>query len=274
MAFVTSGSDFNGDVVNTNYVLPIIAAQSIFIPGVTTPRDIVVNAETAYWKEFTGATVSDGVAGRTDTADANAGLKKYTIDMSNSFILKAKLDGASIRNNVNDVVGIALQDIARKAIKKHNAKGLAALVTGATTYTPDAADTTYFAAIVDAIKKYTVDNAESGDEPTALIISPATKAGLIKELGEKAFKTGTTEVLYKGYIGELAGVMVLESVDLPAKTEYILVGSNSFLAPRNLSGIQLIDQISGAVLAVQPQEEYQYGFAVTKSSRALVKKSA
>ena len=42
-------TSFNGDIVKVNYVDPVFEANSILIPGLTTPMDVVVNGESAYY---------------------------------------------------------------------------------------------------------------------------------------------------------------------------------------------------------------------------------
>ena len=85
-------TSFNGDILKINYVDPVFEAKSILIPGLTTPMDVVVNAESAYYFDIDGLEAKDGDAGRTLEL-ADSGAKKVTVDLKKSIaffiVLKA-----------------------------------------------------------------------------------------------------------------------------------------------------------------------------------------
>ena len=261
---------FNGDVLKINYVDPVFNAKSILIPGLTTPMDVVVNGESAYYFEIDGLTVDDGDAGRTLSLN-DSGATRVSIDLKKSLAFGGYIPGVAIANVSEDVVGTKAAKSTNAIVAKENELALAAMATNGTASANKTASTkaTIYDNIVDDIATFTKTN---GHKPVAIIVSPDTLALLQKS---DAFTKGNAEFsVNQAVIGEVGGLAVVDGVGMPTGTEYIITDGYGYLHPHALVGLELFGNIPGRVNTVALQGEWKYGSQVIKASRLLVKKSA
>ena len=263
-------STFNGDILKINYVDPVFEAKSILIPGLTTPMDVVVNGEQAYYYEIDGLKVYDGDAGRQLTL-ADSGATRVSIDLKKSLAFGGYIPGVAIADVSEDVVGTKAAKSTNAIVLKENELALAAMVAGGTESTNKTASTktTIYDNIVDDIATFTKTN---GHAPVAIIVSPATKALLQKS---EALVRGNAEFsVNQAVIGQVGGLAVVDGIGMPSGTEYIVTDGYGYLHPHALVGLELFGNIPGRVNTVALQGEWKYGSKVIKASRLLVKKSA
>lgn len=261
---------FNGDILKLNYVDPVFEAKSILIPGLTTPMDVVVNGETAYYYDIDGLAVSDGDAGRTLSL-ADSGATRVSIDLKKSLAFGGYIPGIALADVSEDVVGTKAAKSTNAIVLEENKKVLASMVTGGTESTNKTASTkaTIYDNIVDDIATFTETN---GHAPVAIIVSPKAKALLQKS---EAFVRGNAEfTVNQAVIGQVGGLAVVDGMGMPAGTEYIVTDGYGYLHPHALVGVELFGNIPGRVKTVALQGEWKYGSHVIKASRLLVKKSA
>lgn len=263
-------TSFNGDIVKVNYVDPVFEAKSILIPGLTTPMDVVVNGEQAYYFDIDGLTVSDGDAGR-QLSLADSGATRVSVDLKKSLAFGGYIPGVGIADVSEDVVGTKAAKSTNNIVLEENKKVLAAMVAGGTASTNKTASTkaTIYDNIVDDIATFTTTN---GHAPVAIIVSPATKALLQKS---DAFTRGNAEFsVNQAVIGDVAGLAVVDGIGMPEGTEYIITDGYGYLHPHALVGLELFGNIPGRVKTVALQGEWKYGSQVIKATRLLVKKTS
>ena len=263
-------TSFNGDILKINYVDPVFEAKSILIPGLTTPMDVVVNGEQAYYFDIDGLTVSDGDAGRQLTL-ADSGATRVSIDLKKSLAFGGYIPGVAIADVSEDVVGTKSAKSTNAIVLKENELALAAMVAGGTESTNKTASTkaTIYDNIVDDIATFTKTN---GHAPVAIIVSPTAKALLQKS---EALVRGNAEFsVNQAVIGQVGGLSVVDGIGMPTGTEYIITDGYGYLHPHALVGLELFGNIQGRVNTVVLQGEWKYGSKVIKASRLLVKKSA
>ena len=263
-------TSFNGDIVKVNYVDPVFEAKSILIPGLTTPMDVVVNGEQAYYFDIDGLTVSDGDAGR-QLSLADSGATRVSVDLKKSLAFGGYIPGVGIADVSEDLVGTKAAKSTNNIVLEENKKVLAAMVAGGTASTNKTASTkaTIYDNIVDDIATFTTTN---GHSPVAIIVSPATKALLQKS---DAFTKGNAEFsVNQAVIGEVAGLAVVDGIGMPEGTEYIITDGYGYLHPHALVGLELFGNIPGRVKTVALQGEWKYGSQVIKATRLLVKKTS
>ena len=261
---------FNGDVLKVNYVDPVFEAKSILIPGLTTPMDVVVNAESAYYFDIDGLEAKDGDAGRTLEL-ADSGAKKVTVDLKKSIAFGGYIPGVAIANVSEDVVGTKAAKSTNAIVAKENELALAAMVAGGTASTNHTASTkaTIYDNIVDDIAEFKTAN---GHAPVAIIVSPKALALIQKS---DAFVRGNAEfTVNQAVIGHAGSLAVVDGTGMPEGTEYIVTDGYGYLHPHALIGLELFGNIPGRVNTVALQGEWKYGSQVIKASRLLVKKSA
>ena len=199
---------FNGDVLKVNYVDPVFNAKSILIPGLTTPMDVVVNGESAYYFDIDGLTVSDGDAGRQLTL-ADSGAVKQSIELKKSLAFGGYIPGVAIANVSEDVVGTKAAKSTNSIVAKENELALAAMVAGGTASTNHTASTkaTIYDNIVDDIAEFKTAN---GHAPVAIIVSPKALALLQKS---DAFVRGNAEfTVNQAVIGQVGGLAVVDGI--------------------------------------------------------------
>ena len=263
-------TSFNGDILKINYVDPVFEAKSILIPGLTTPMDVVVNGEQAYYYEIDGLRVDDGDAGR-PLSLADSGATRVSIDLKKSLAFGGYIPGVGIADVSEDLVGTKAAKSTNAIVLKENELALASMVTNGTESTNKTASTkaTIYDNIVDDIATFTKTN---GHAPVAIIVSPATKALLQKS---EALVRGNAEFsVNQAVIGQVGGLSVVDGIGMPSGTEYIITDGYGYLHPHALVGLELFGNIPGRVNTVALQGEWKYGSKVIKASRLLVKKSA
>ena len=260
-------TSFNGDVLKVNYVDPVFEAKSILIPGLTTPMDVVVNGESAYYFDIDGLTPSDGAAGR-QLSLADSGAVKQTIELKKSLAFGGYIPGVAIANVSEDVVGTKAAKSTNAIVAKENELALADMATNGTPSANKTASTkaTIYDNIVDDIATFTKTN---GHSPVAIIVSPTAKALLQKSVrGNAEFSVNQAVI---GQVCSLAGV---DGSGMPSGTEYIITDGYGYLHPHALVGLELFGNIPGRVNTVALQGEWVYGSKVIKATRLLVKKTA
>ena len=263
-------TSFNGDILKINYVDPVFEAKSVLIPGLTTPMDVVVNGEQAYYFEIDGLTVDDGDAGRTLSL-ADSGATRVDITLKKSLAFGGYIPGVGIADVSEDIVGTKAAKSTNAIVLKENEIALGKMVAGGTESTNKTASTkaTIYDNIVDDIATFTTTN---GHSPVAIIVSPATKALLQKS---EAFVRGNAEFsVNQAVIGEVGGLAVVDGIGMPSGTEYIITDGYGYLHPHALVGLELFGNIPGRVNTVALQGEWVYGSKVIKATRLLLKKSA
>ena len=263
-------TSFNGDIVKVNYVDPVFEAKSILIPGLTTPMDVVVNGEQAYYYEIDGLRVDDGDAGRQLTL-ADSGATRVSIDLKKSLAFGGYIPGVGIADVSEDIVGTKAAKSTNAIVLKENELALAAMVTNGTESTNKTASTkaTIYDNIVDDIATFTKTN---GHARVAIIVSPTAKALLQKS---EALVRGNAEFsVNQAVIGQVGGLAVVDGIGMPSGTEYIITDGYGYLHPHALVGLELFGNIPGRVNTVALQGEWKYGSKVIKATRLLVKKSA
>ena len=112
------------------------------------------------------------------------------------------------------VVDVGLQGISAKMTNDLTSKIIAEFDNASLTYDASATGLT-FDAVVDAISKYPYEE----EEGLFLIINPADKAALRKNLGQEL--KYVEDFARTGYIGTVCGVPVYVSKAVPAKTAYL-----------------------------------------------------
>ena len=263
-------TSFNGDILKIDYVDPVFEAKSILIPGLTTPMDVVVNGEQAYYFDIDGLTVSDGDAGRQLTL-ADSGATRVSIDVKKSLAFGGYIPGVGIADVSEDVVGTKAAKSTNAIVAKENELALAAMVTNGTESTNKTASTkaTIYDNIVDDIAEFKTAN---GHAPVAIIVSPKALALLQKS---DAFVRGNAEfTVNQAVIGHVGSLAVVDGTGMPTGAEYIITDGYGYLHPHALIGLELFGNIPGRVNTVALQGEWVYGSQVIKASRLLVKKSA
>ena len=263
-------TSFNGDILKINYVDPVFEAKSILIPGLTTPMDVVVNGEQAYYYEIDGLRVDDGDAGRTLSL-ADSGATRVSIDLKKSLAFGGYIPGVGIADVSEDLVGTKAAKSTNNIVLKENELALADMVTKGTESTNKTASTkaTIYDNIVDDIAEFKKAN---GHAPVAIIVSPKALALLQKS---DAFTKGNAEFsVNQAVIGNVAGLAVVDGTGMPEGAEYIVTDGYGYLHPHALVGLELFGNIPGRVNTVALQGEWKYGSHVIKATRLLVKKSA
>ena len=268
MAF---GTDYNADIVSTKYVLPTIEANTIFIPGITTPMDMHIEGESAYYYVSTDDEVTDGTAGRKLTL-GETGFKRMDVALNKSLGLGGIVPGVGRMVDGADVVNTKAVEFTLKTVKKHNELGLAAMATGGTAAKSTSAITkdTVYGEIVDARKEFKAANDLT---PKYVIVSDEVEAALLKSDEFIKKEQADAEVVYTGVIGSVAGLVVLHG-ELPEGTDFIVGCESSFLAPHSIDALEIFGNVEGYPAAAAIQSEYAYGFKVTEAKRLIVKKSA
>lgn len=260
---------FNGDIVKVNYVDPIWEAKSVLIPGLTTPDDIEVHGETAYFYDIDALEVTDGDAGRQLTL-VDSAATRISVNLNRSLAFGGYIPGVAIDNISEDVVGTKAAKSTNAVVLKENKLVLAAMVAGGTASKNTTASTkeTIYGNIVDCITEFTTSNEHA---PVAVIVSPEAKALLQK--CDEFVKGNANFTVNQSVIGEVAGLVVVDGLGMTG-AEFIVTDGYGYVHPHALTGIELFGNIAGRVKTSVLQGEWQYGSKVIKASRLLVKKSA
>ena len=260
---------FNGDILKATYVEPIWVAKSVLIPGLTTPTDMEVHGETAYFYDIDALEVTDGDAGRQLTL-ADSAATRISVDLKKSLAFGGYIPGVAIDNISEDVVGTKAAKSTNALVLKENQLVLAAMVAGGTASSNKTASTkdTIYGNIVDCIAEFTKANEHA---PVAVIVSPEAKALLQK--CDEYVKGNANFTVNQAVIGEVAGLAVVDGLGMTG-AEFIVTDGYGYVHPHALNKIELFGNIPGRVNTSVLQAEWQYGSKVIKASRLLVKKSA
>jgi len=267
MAFANA---FNGDTVSLNYILQTLDRKSIIIPGITANPNLTVSAagEVAYFYERGSSNIGTGSVGAQLTYVSTGGTK-VSITLDKAIQIKDVLPLVNSATVSADIIGDRAIYNSILAANKQNELAVAYLISSATAFdTSNSAAASYIASsgtayqiITEAQKVFKVLNKATAMKPTAVIVSSGTYALL---LNSKEFIRSTLsgdDVVYEGVVGKIAGLNVVEAVDLTV--DFIILNAEGFAAPTNINSFVLADGTAagypnGTIIA----GELGYGFYV------------
>lgn len=263
MAFSNS---FSGDVKSLQHILKTLEYKTVLVPGITANRDLMVSAagETAYFYTRSGSTVASGNVG--DIVNyAAKGVKRIDVPMVKRLSIGAIIPNVNYATVDADVVGDKVIQESMEVANNHNKLALDAIVAAAEakTYTKGA---TAYEALVEGIAEFKKDNAKNGLRPTGVLVSPDFYAKLL--LDERFIRIN--DAVIEGLVGKAAGLQVIETVDMDANVDFILVNERGVAAPINVNTLVIVDGTpAGYPASALIAGELGYGFKVITKAEDL-----
>ena len=263
MAF---NNGFSGDTASLNYILQTLEAKQVAIPGITCNPSLSVSAagEVAYYYKRKGATVADGNLGSKVTF-VEAGGERVDISLIKAIQIKSVIPHANFATVSADVVGDRVIADSMQAANLHNEMFAKAVETGATKSSGNnkALDkSNVYGTIVDVISEFKTAHKADGLKPTAVLVNAKTE-GLLLQSPEFIRSTNMgDEVVYEGVIGKIAGLYVVEALDL-ATANFIVLCAEGVAAPTNVNTLYVTDATAaGYPGGTLISGEIGYGFKV------------
>lgn len=293
MAF---NNGFNGDQVSLKYILQTLEAKTVLIPGITANANLSVSAagEVAYFYKRGTSTVTTGNIGDS-VSYAAKGVTRSDINLTSAITIGAVLPHVNFATIQAPVIADRVVMEAMAAANKHNSLAVTYLEDNGSQYfktsdgtivvetavTSNSALTysTVYDEIVDMKKAFNVKNAAKGMKPTAIIVSEAVYANLLKSDEFIRKEQAGDQVVFDGMVGKVAGLYVVVSPDTAETstadetTDIIMLNAEAFAAPTNIKTLFVVDATAagypgGTIVA----GEIGYGFAIADAELLLVRR--
>ena len=268
MAF---NNGFQGDQVSLNHILQTLEAKTYDIPGVITNPSLHVtaNGESVYFYTRSTATAATGNAGDSVSYSVK-GNKRIDVPLTSRIGIGAILPYVNVATVSADAVGDKVIQETMKGANVYNQALVTAITSAAQAkeYTKDAGA---FAALVEAISDFKVDNKISGLAPTGVLASPSFFASLITDSKIHLAITFKDVADNKVRMLNIPGVAcpVIECVDLSA-VAFIVVNAEGVAAPIVVRSLSVVDATAigypGGTLVAG---EAPYGFKIVTKSEDL-----
>jgi len=272
---------FNGDIVSLKYILQTLEAKQILVPGKTCNPNLSVSVggESAYFYKRNASSVGVGTIGDKLTY-GSSGVTRVDIPLTSAIQIKCVLPHVNFATVSADVVADKVIQETLVAANKLNelALGKLSASTGAVTGTVALTGATVYGAIIDAVKEFKLKNAAKGMKPTAIIVGPSVESYLLKAPEFIRSTIAGDNVVGNGVIGSIAGLMVIEGLDMDettAKIDFILVNAEAFAAATNINTLYVVDGTAagypgGTIIA----GEIGHGELIADNDLVLVRKHA
>lgn len=286
---------FNGDQVSLQYILQTLDSKTILIPSITANANLSVSAmgEVAYFYKRGASSVTTGNVGDSISYTA-AGVTRVDISLTSAITIGAVLPHVNFATVQAPVIADRVIMESISAANKHNTLAVTYLednstnfyksdgtIVVETTTTSNAALTysTVYDEIIDMKKTFNVKNAAKGMKPTAVIVSEALYANLLKSDEFIRKEQAGDAVVYDGVVGKVAGLQVVVSPDTAVtstadeSTDIIMVNAEGFAAPLNIKSLAIVDATAaGYPLGTIVAGEIGYGFKITDPDLVLVRR--
>lgn len=262
---------FQGDHVSLNHILQTLEAKTYDIPGVITNPNLQVTAggESVFFYTRSTATVAAGNAGDSVTYTAK-GNKRIDVPMLSRLSIGAILPYVNVAAVTPDAIADkVIQETVLQA-NKYNEALITAISSAAEAkeYTKDA---TAFAAVLEGIRKFKVDNKANGLAPTGVLVAPTFFASLIADSKIHlaiTFKDVADQAVRQLNIPGIP-VPLIECVDLSG-VDFIVVNAEGVAAPMVARTLEVVSATpvgypGGTLIA----GELPYGFKIVTKSEDL-----
>lgn len=259
---------FSGDYVSLQHILKTLDAKSYLVPGVSSNQSLQVSAagEVAYFYTRSSSTVAAGNVGDSVSYSAKGG-KRIDISLTNRLAIGAIIPNVNAATVSADLVGDKVIQETLQQMNLWHVAAMTALEAGATakTYTNGA---NAYAAILEGIKTFKVDNKANGLRPTAVLVNSAFMAELLQTDAFLRSSPVSDMAVAEGEIRRIGGVFVIEVPDLVA--DFVVMHSEGFAAPINIKSLVITDATpagypGGTLIA----GEMGYGFKVITKAEDL-----
>jgi len=262
---------FQGDLKSLDYILQTLDAKTYAIPGVIVNPNLNVTAggESVFFYTRSTATAASGNAGDSVSYTVK-GNKRIDVALTSRFSIGAIIPYVNVAAVTPDAIGDKVIQETIQQSNLYNVAFLTALAAGATAkeYTHDA---TAFAALLEGIADFKVDNKISGLAPTGVLASPTFFSELIADSKIHlaiTFKEAADQAVRQLNIPGVP-VPVVECADLSA-VSFIVVNSEGVVAPIVAKTLEVVSSVSvgypgGTLIA----GELPYGFKIVTKSDDL-----
>jgi hypothetical protein len=250
--------------------------------------------EVAYYYKRGTSTVTTGNVGDSISYTAK-GVTRSDISLTSAITIGSVLPHVNFATIQANVIADRVILEAMTAANKHNSlavtyledqgvqyfKSSDASIVVETAVTSNSALTysTVYAEIVDMKQAFNVKNKAKGMKPTAIIVSEAVYANLLKSDEFVRKEQANASVAVDGYVGRVAGLEVVVSPDAAASatadetTDIIMLNAEAFAAPTNIKTLYIVDATAagypgGTIIA----GEIGYGFQIADSELLLVRR--
>lgn len=255
---------FNGDQKNLEIILKTLEAKTYAIPGVTVNADLQVTSmgETAYFYVQGAPSAAGSHTLGTKLTETSSGVKRIDVSLATGYGIHTIIPNANYATVAPDVVEAK---VAQESVKKSNLfneEFVVQLTTDAVakTYTKDK---TALPALLEAIGTFKKDNKANALKPTGVLASVDFYNDLLIDLKGRSTDR-TDDILFDGQIVMVAGIPVIECVDLTA-VEFILVHAEGVAAPVNVNSLLIVDgTAAGYPASALISGEMGRGFKVVK----------
>lgn len=287
---------FNGDSVSLQYILQTLDSKTILIPGITANANLSVSAmgEVAYYYKRGTSTVTTGNVGDSITYAAK-GVTREDISLTSAITIGAVLPHVNFATIQAPVIADRVIMESISAANQHNTLAVTYLednstnfykssdgtVVVETTATSNSALTysTVYDEIIDMKKAFNVKNKAKGMKPTAIIVSEAVYADLLKSDQFIRKEQAGDAVVYDGVVGRVAGLQVVVSPDTAVttsadeSTDIIMLNAEGFAAPLNVRSLAVVDATAaGYPLGTIVAGEIGFGFKIADPDLVLVRR--
>jgi hypothetical protein len=240
----------------------------------STPKDYKVNGEIAVWKELSGATAKTKTSSIREAMTADdVRVKLHTISMDDYIGFDILVKGTDIATNEDlALVRAQTEDALGLSTRKFNEKYLAFFNTSgnytATTDTSALTSANAVEKLLAAVAEFKKANAAYSLVPKICYITYDLEAILVNALGAALRKSGTTEIGYKGYIGDAYGLSFLPTDLLGANIDFMIVGEQSTLVPSiDMGAPQVNPYVKGEFNSVEVMYKKPIGLAAIDAAR-------
>lgn len=261
---------FNGDHVALGVILKVIQAKNFLVPGLISHPGLTttVSGESAffYTKGATTADASHNLGAATTTAVR--GGKRIDIPITTGAKFDFVVPGPMMKTaNSVEVLHGYLADETQHLLNLRQEAGITAIVNGAVAKTY-AKNKEAWAAIVEAIAQYQIDNKVANIKPTAIMVSPLFWSKLLQDNKFIRSTTAGDMRVFGGEIGEVDGIPVIKVPSL--SVDFVLINALGFAAPMNVHTFKTTQADAGGGTAyidgVRGLGELGYNFKVVTSA--------
>jgi hypothetical protein len=259
---------FNGDYASLQHILKTLDAKSYLIPNVSSNGSLQVSAlgEVAYFYTRSTSTADSANVGEAISYAAKGG-KRIDISLTSALQIGAIIPNVNAATVSADLVADKVIQETLQQMNLWHTAAITAIEAGAEvkTYTHDA---NAYAAILEGIKAFKVDNKANGLKPTAVLVSSTFWAELMQT---DAFLRSTPVsdlAVVEGEIRKVAGAYIIEVPDLVA--DFVVLHAEGVAAPINVKSLVITDATpngypGGTLIA----GEIGYGFKVVDGTDDL-----
>lgn len=231
---------FQGDINSLNVILPTLNAKTYIIPGVTVNGDLNVTSmgEQAYFYVQNAPNVGANHKLGGKLSEQTAGVTRIAVDLSEGYGIHTVLPHVNFATVQASVVESKVVQETLKRANLFNEEFVEALVAGAQTktYKKGAKGT---AALLDAIGTFKKDNKGNALKPTGALVTVDFYNELIEDVKNRSTER-TDGLLFDGNVLTIAGIPVIESVDLTG-SDFILIHAEGVGAIINVQSLFVVD---------------------------------